>query len=155
MPALQRPIPVIILAGIAALFCVCSCALADKIYLKNNEIMEGTIVKETPTEITLDFGFGQTVLDRTNIVKIEKGPFPEKKDQEKGATPAKPVAAAKPQPTAPQPIPAKHTPVKPTTKKQEKSKEGMAPEVGPAGRRGEAAPAEAPPSANGQKTQTK
>ncbi|MEK7232574.1 MAG: retropepsin-like aspartic protease [Elusimicrobiota bacterium] len=45
-------------------------ARADVVYLKNGNRMEGEIIGRTATQITLDFGYGSTLLDKADIAKI-------------------------------------------------------------------------------------
>ncbi|MEQ1919514.1 MAG: retropepsin-like aspartic protease, partial [Elusimicrobiota bacterium] len=45
-------------------------ARADTVYLKNGNQMDGIITEQTKTRITLDIGYGSTILDRADIEKI-------------------------------------------------------------------------------------
>jgi hypothetical protein len=126
----------------------CPPALADKVYLKNNEIIEGLVTKETEDQVTVDFGFGQMTMERKDIVKIEKCPFPASKAEGKTAPEAGKKPAAKPpvKPATPAVKPAppkpqvKLPPAKPATTKESSVKEGPPSAEGP------------PPAPPGQET---
>ena len=45
-------------------------AHADTVYLKNGNQMDGVITEQTKVRITLDIGYGSTILDRADIEKI-------------------------------------------------------------------------------------
>lgn len=45
-------------------------AHADTVYLKNGNQMDGVITEQSKTQITLDIGYGSTILDRADIEKI-------------------------------------------------------------------------------------
>lgn len=49
-------------------------ARADTIRLKNGNEMEGVVTAQTRDEITLDFGYGSTVIPRADIDKIVRAP---------------------------------------------------------------------------------
>jgi len=49
---------------------VCLPAHADTVYLKNGNQMEGVITEQSKVRITLDIGYGSTILDRADIEKI-------------------------------------------------------------------------------------
>lgn len=58
---------------LAALFLISSLgARADVVYLKNGSKLEGAILSQTATEITLDIGYGSTNISREEIAKIER-----------------------------------------------------------------------------------
>jgi len=124
---------VLAVLGVQAWFC--RPALADKVYLKNNEIIEGLVTKESDDQVTVDFGFGQMTMERKDVVKIEKCPFPASKAEgttapgaakTSGAKPqAKPVTqAVKPVPPKPQ---VKVPPAKPATTKESPVTQGPPP----------------------------
>lgn len=58
---------------------------AEIIHLKNGNQLEGIIIKKTNTQITLDFGYGSTVLDRADISRIQGA------DQKQAAVTAKKI----------------------------------------------------------------
>ena len=105
----------VVLAVLGVQTWFCTPALADKVYLKNNEIIEGLVTKETEDQVTLDFGFGQMTMERKDIVKIEKCPFPALKAEGKTAPEAAKKPAAKP-PVKPATPAAKPAPPKPQVK---------------------------------------
>ena len=114
--------------GVLALLSSIRLGLADTIYLQNGERVEGRVTRETPAEVTVDFGFGQTTLERKKIIKIEKGPFPpvtsDKDAAAKTPAPAQPPPAAQ---TAPKNPPRVTQPVaKPTGPKEGPTAEGPA-----------------------------
>ena len=65
MPALRDPA----LCAVAA-FLLAAPASADTVYLSNGNQMEGDIISETKTQLTLDFGYGTTVLNTRQIERI-------------------------------------------------------------------------------------
>jgi len=136
----------VVLAVLGVQSWFCRPALADKVYLKNNEIMEGLVTRETENDVTLDFGFGQMTLDRKNIVKIEKCPFGAK-EAEKAAPAASKKEVAKPQvklpPPAPKPAPPKKPEAKLPAAKPPKAKEAPLSTGAPGA---EAPPAATPPA---------
>jgi clan AA aspartic protease (TIGR02281 family) len=50
----------------------CVPARADVVYLKNGNQLEGVITERKGSKITVDIGYGSTVLDREDIAKIER-----------------------------------------------------------------------------------
>ncbi len=134
---------VIVLALLSVGFCVSGLA-GDVVWLKNGDRVEGRVIRETESQITIDFGCGEMTLDRKNIEKIqkaEKKPVPTEGEQEaaneKGAAkpaqgkPAKP--AAKPATQAVKPAPPKQAQAKPAPPKKTKppASEGPAQESAP------------------------
>lgn len=57
---------------LAMLWSLAAPALADVVYLKNGNRMEGVITSASKEKITLDFGYGSTIIDKTEIERIEK-----------------------------------------------------------------------------------
>jgi clan AA aspartic protease (TIGR02281 family) len=49
-----------------------SSARADVVYLKNGNRMEGVITSRTKERVTLDFGYGSTIIDASEIERIER-----------------------------------------------------------------------------------
>ncbi|MEK7390233.1 MAG: retropepsin-like aspartic protease [Elusimicrobiota bacterium] len=47
-------------------------ARADVIHLKNGNRMEGVITSRTDSQVTLDFGYGSTVIETADIARIQK-----------------------------------------------------------------------------------
>jgi len=145
---------IVLVAAVPALLAMqswlCPPALADKVCLKNGEVIEGLVSRETDNDVTVDFGFGQTTLDRKDIVKIEKCPF-EMKGSGTAAPAGPKTGAAKPpaKPPAPaaKPAPPKPAPPKPQVmtppSKPGKTKNASATEGVPGG---ETPPAATPPS---------
>jgi hypothetical protein len=68
--------------------CFCAACLADTVYMKNGDRMEGRIIAETDTQVTLDMGVAQMVLDRSRIDKIVKGEVTQPAPTEKTGKPA-------------------------------------------------------------------
>ncbi|GIW72731.1 MAG: hypothetical protein KatS3mg102_2273 [Planctomycetota bacterium] len=68
-------------------------ARADVVTLDSDEVIEGRIVEESPTEITIEFDSGRVVLRRSQIRTIERRPW--------RAAPPAAGAAAGPSPSAP------------------------------------------------------
>lgn len=63
----------------AIFFCLFQSAWADKIYLKNGNVLEGNVVEEDSNSVLLDFaldaGSGNTRIKKLDIESIEKGSF--------------------------------------------------------------------------------
>ena len=59
------------LAWLLAFLVFASTALADVIHLKTGQKLEGTILSETPTTVTIQTRFGTTSVERSRIEKIE------------------------------------------------------------------------------------
>lgn len=57
---------------LALLLWLAAAARADTIYLANGNQLEGRVVSQTLTQLTLDIGYGSTVLDKADIVKIRR-----------------------------------------------------------------------------------
>lgn len=45
-------------------------APADTVYLKNGNTLEGVVTEQTATTLTLDFGYGSTVIDKSEVAKL-------------------------------------------------------------------------------------
>ena len=139
-----------VFAGVACI-CLGVGATADVVYLANGERIEGRVVKETEKEITLDFGYGQTVLERSKITKIEKASFTEKKAEGGAATDAQKPAEPKPEilppvPPVPKSQPKKPVPPNPIPPKEVKDGKKLPGE----GAAASGAPGENPPAGEGK-----
>lgn len=55
-----------------SLFLISSAVKADIIRLKNDNDIEGVVVKETPSEVTIDIGMGTMTIGKNEIKSIEK-----------------------------------------------------------------------------------
>jgi hypothetical protein len=93
------------LLAAAAVFCCCGLAVAEVIYLKNGDVLHGTVVGATSLRVTFQTPYGKLNIPKKDIQRIEYedeegGPTTTKKP----APPSKaPVAKAKPdlRPTQP------------------------------------------------------
>ncbi|OGR49373.1 MAG: hypothetical protein A2X37_01235 [Elusimicrobia bacterium GWA2_66_18] len=58
--------------SLALALSLCLPARADIVYLNNGNQMEGKVTSQTRTQITLDIGYGSTVLDKADIARIQR-----------------------------------------------------------------------------------
>ncbi len=63
-------------ASLVALVALASSANADVLYLLGGGHLEGVIVRETATSVTVDVGMGQVSLPRSRVAKIERKESP-------------------------------------------------------------------------------
>lgn len=61
------------LKALALALALAGVARADRVHLKNGEVLEGMVEKDTAESVTLNVGIGSVTLSRSRIARIERG----------------------------------------------------------------------------------
>ena len=79
---MKKGFPPIYMIGVfLTLFVFLSASQADQLIFKNGRVMNGTVIKETPSHVTISISGGSVKINRSKLKEIKKGTLPTAKQK--------------------------------------------------------------------------